>query len=230
MLNLFSPLQKFLALLAILAVSVNGQMNGNGKTTRYWDCCKTSCAWDGKADVTQPIATCAANGVDVLGTGVTSGCNGGSAFVCNNQQPFVIGDTAYGWVAASISGKTERDTCCACLEFTFTSGPVQGKKMIVQVSNTGSDLGENHFDIQIPGGGLGIFNGCTPQWGAPSDGWGNRYGGVSSVGECNQLPQQLQEGCRWRFGWFQNADNPNVSFREVACPAELTSRSRCSRR
>ncbi len=42
--------------------------------------------------------------------------------------------------------------CCACYELTFTSGPVKGKKMIVQATNTGGDLGDDHFDIQIPGG------------------------------------------------------------------------------
>jgi hypothetical protein len=218
-----------IALFALLAVSANAEISGNGKTTRYWDCCKTSCAWDGKASVSSPISTCAKDGIEVLATSEKSGCDGGSAFVCNNQQPFVIGDTAYGWVAASIAGKTEQDACCACLEFTFTSGPVEGQKMIVQVSNTGSDLGSNHFDIQIPGGGLGIFNGCTPQWGAPSDGWGSRYGGVSSKEECSQLPKELQPGCEFRFGWFKNADNPSVSFKEVTCPTELTSKSGCTR-
>ena len=26
----------------------------NGVTTRYWDCCKASCGWSGKASVTNP--------------------------------------------------------------------------------------------------------------------------------------------------------------------------------
>jgi hypothetical protein len=34
---------------------------------------------------------------------------------------------------------------------TFTSGPVKGKRMIVQTTNTGGDLGQNHFDIAMPG-------------------------------------------------------------------------------
>jgi hypothetical protein len=38
----------------------------------------------------------------------------------------------------------------------FTTGPIIGKELIVQVTNTGGDLGENHFDIQMPGGGVGI--------------------------------------------------------------------------
>jgi hypothetical protein len=55
---------------------------------------------------------------------------------------------------------------------TFTSGPVAGKKMIVQTTNTGGDLGQNHFDIAMPGGG-GAYNSFilsrhpranSPQW------------------------------------------------------------------
>lgn len=215
-------------LLAVFAISVNGQ-SGSGQTTRYWDCCKPSCSWDGKAPVTRPVQTCARDGTTVLGTGNQSGCNGGDAFTCNNNQPFVIGDTAYGFVAAYLNGQNENSWCCACYELTFTSGPVNGKRMIVQITNTGGDLGQNHFDIQMPGGGVGLFNGCQPQWGAPADGWGDRYGGVRTEAECNQLPTQLQSGCRWRFGWFLNADNPNVNFRRVSCPSELTSRSACRR-
>jgi len=215
---------------AIAVYTANAQASGSGKTTRYWDCCKPSCSWDGKAPVTRPVQTCAANGESVLSIGEQSGCNGGPAYTCNNNQPFIgDNDVSYGWVAAHITGQSEWSWCCACYELTFTSGPVNGKRMIVQVSNTGGDLGENHFDIQMPGGGVGLFNGCQPQWGAPGDGWGDRYGGVRSEAECNQLPSQLQAGCRWRFGWFQNADNPSVNFREVSCPSELTSQSACIR-
>lgn len=38
--------------------------------------------------------------------------------------------------------------------------------MIVQATNTGGDLGGNQFDLMIPGGGEGIFDGCTPQYGS----------------------------------------------------------------
>jgi hypothetical protein len=80
----------------------------------------------------------------------------------------------------------------------------------------------------IPGGGVGLFNGCSPQWGAPSpNGWGQQYGGVTSRDQCNQLPSQLQPGCYWRYDWFMNADNPNVNFKEVACPSQLTNISGC---
>ena len=38
-----------------------------------------------------------------------------------------------------------------CLKLDF-QGVLQGKSMIVQVTNTGGDLGQNQFDVQIPGG------------------------------------------------------------------------------
>jgi len=38
--------------------------------------------------------------------------------------------------------------------------------MIVQATNTGGDLGSNHFDLMIPGGGVGLFDGCSRQYGS----------------------------------------------------------------
>ncbi|KZL63420.1 endoglucanase type K, partial [Colletotrichum tofieldiae] len=88
-------------------------------------------------------------------------------------------------------------------------------------------LGSNHFDIMMPGGGLGIFDGCTSEFGFQFP--GTRYGGVSSRSECSALPAKLQGGCQWRFDWFMNADNPNLSFTQVQCPADLVARSGCRR-
>jgi len=205
---------------------------GTGKTTRYWDCCKPSCSWSGKASVTSPVKTCAKDGVSILGVDTKSGCDGGTAYVCNDNVPFVDSATgkAYGFAAAAIVGQSEQQSCCACYELTFTSGPVSGQKMVVQVTNTGSDLSNNHFDLQIPGGGVGIFNGCQSQWGAPAGGWGARYGGVSDANGCKQLPAQLQAGCNFRFGWFKGADNPTMTFVPVTCPTQITSRSGCTRK
>lgn len=205
-----------------------------GRSTRYWDCCKPSCSWSGKASVTKPVSSCSWDGASVLfDSNVQSGCGGGGAFTCNNNQPWAINDNlSYGFAAARMAGKTEADLCCKCFQWTFTSGPVVGKKMVIQVTNTGEDLNsaENHFDLQIPGGGVGIFNGCSAQWGAPGEGWGARYGGVSSEQQCDQLPWQIRDGCKWRFQWFKNADNPTFDLVEVQCPQELISRSGCSRR
>ena len=75
-----------------------------GVTTRYWDCCKPSCAWPGKASVTQPVKTCAADGATAVDASLQSGCGGGRAYMCNNQQPWSVNSTlAYGYVAANIA-------------------------------------------------------------------------------------------------------------------------------
>jgi hypothetical protein len=204
-----------------------------GRTTRYWDCCKPSCGWRGKVSTKDTyVQSCQKDGNTVFNNpDATSGCdNGGIAFPCNSQIPWAINDQlAYGFAAASVPGTSEQDRCCACYKLDFTSGPVQGKSMIVQVVNSGADVGEGQFDLQIPGGGVGIFNGCTPQWNAPPDGWGQRYGGVGSRDECNQLPEQIRNGCFFRFDWFQGADNPTMTYSQVDCPSELTAKTGCSR-
>jgi len=204
--------------------------SGTGITTRYWDCCKTSCAWTGKATVTDPVVSCDASNNPLANYAAKSACDGGAAYMCSSQQPIVISDTlSYGYAAVNIAGKTEANWCCACYQLTFTSGPVVGKQLIVQAVNTGGDLSSNQFDLAIPGGGVGIFNGCTAQYGAPSQGWGAQYGGVSSLADCASLPAALQAGCEWRFNWFENADNPNVSWKSVGCPSELTANTGCVR-
>ncbi|OWA52637.1 Endoglucanase-5 [Hypsibius exemplaris] len=204
-----------------------------GKTTRYWDCCKPSCAWPGKAAVSSPVKSCRADGVTVLrDVNAVSGCNanGKQAYTCNNNMPWVVNSNlAYGFAAANIKGSDERGWCCGCYKLDFTSGPINGKSMIVQVTNTGSDLGENHFDIQMPGSGVGMFDGCTSQWGLPLSVWGQQYGGVASRQDCFGLPQAIQAGCLFRFDWFMGADNPNVQFVKVKCPAELEARTQCVR-
>jgi hypothetical protein len=98
--------------------------------------------------------------------------------------------------------------------------------MVVQSTNTGGDLGSNHFDILMPGGGVGLFDGCSAQYGSIP---GAQYGGVSSRTECEQMPAALREGCFWRFDWFGGADNPGVEFEQVRCPGELTAISGCVR-
>ncbi len=70
--------------------------------------------------------------------------------MCSDESPWAVSDTlAYGYAAVHIAGGTEASWCCACYELTFTSGPVSGKKMIVQATNTGGDLGTNQFDLAV---------------------------------------------------------------------------------
>lgn len=101
--------------------------------------------------------------------------------------------------------------------------------MIVQVTNSGGDLNQNQFNLQIPGGGVGFHtHGCSNQF-SGSYSWGQRYGGVNQRSDCANLPIALQAGCYWRFDWFRNAVNPNISFKQVVCPSVLTDQTQCVR-
>ncbi|KXX80957.1 Endoglucanase-5 [Madurella mycetomatis] len=214
------------ALIATLPLAAHAA-SGSGQSTRYWDCCKPSCSWPGKAPVNQPVFACDANFQRINDFGATSGCDGGSAYSCADHAPWAINDNlSYGFAATALSGETESSWCCACYALTFTSGPVAGKTMVVQSTSTGGDLGSNHFDLNIPGGGVGLFDGCTPQFGGLP---GAQYGGISDRSQCSSFPSQLQPGCNWRFDWFMNADNPSFTFDQVQCPDELVARTGCRR-
>jgi hypothetical protein len=82
--------------------------------------------------------------------------------------------------------------------------------------------------VAMPGSGVGLFNACTDEWNAPSSGWGAQYGGISS-NTCSTFPKALQAGCGFRFDWFEGADNPEVEFERVECPAEIVAKSGCKR-
>ncbi|KAL1695268.1 glycoside hydrolase family 45 protein [Schizophyllum commune] len=222
-------MRSYLTIFAPLAAALGVSAQQSGQTTRYWDCCKPSCAWSGKASVTAPVKTCDNSNNPLSDPDIKSGCDGGTAFTCANNQPWAVDDnTAYGFAAVAISGQTEADWCCQCYELTFTSTSIAGKKLIVQATNTGGDLGSNHFDLLIPGGGLGAFTqGCPAQYGSWNG--GQTYGGVGSREECDNLPSAVREGCYFRFDWFEGADNPAVTWQQVSCPGELTSISGCSR-
>ncbi|ORX80543.1 hypothetical protein BCR32DRAFT_220853 [Anaeromyces robustus] len=207
-----------------------------GKTTRYYDCCKPSCSWPGKAEVTQPVRQCSIDGKTLLTDfSAPSACQTdveGISHMCEAQQPWAVSDVlSYGFAAAALPGG-ESLSCCACYALTFSDPPIRGKQMVVQVTNTGSDVGSNQFDIQIPGGGVGIFDACTNMYGLPagSNGWGDKYGGIRSIEDCDTFPEALQAGCRWRFEFLLGADNPNMTFVEVECPKVLTDITGCIRK
>lgn len=78
---------KNIAILALMtgAATVDAQQK-TGKTTRYWDCCKGSCGWQGKASVNQPITSCDKNDNPLQNMGAKNACeNGGQAYMCTNQ-------------------------------------------------------------------------------------------------------------------------------------------------
>ncbi|XP_056637460.1 endoglucanase-like [Diorhabda sublineata] len=210
---------------------IPGGLSGVGTTTRYWDCCKPTCAWPGNVEYKTPVKACQADGVTANDPENESGCVGGQSYICTAQSGFAINSSlAYGFVAARFHGTT-RNMCCSCVLFTFQPAELAGKQMLVQVTNTGNapETETNLFDIAMPGSGVGYYTeGCTTQWNSDVHNWGDQYGGVNSEAECYNLPQPLWEGCAFRFKWMLGYSNPDVSFQEVECPNELLSISGCS--
>ena len=50
------------------------------------------------------MKTCARDGVSTVDVNAQSGCNGGGAYVCHDQQPWAVNDNlAYGFAAATVS-------------------------------------------------------------------------------------------------------------------------------
>ena len=122
--------------------------SGTGTTTRYWDCCKPSCAWNNldSLGIKSSVITCDKNDKPLTDNTAQSGCTGGTAFMCSNQSPWAVSDTlAYGFAAVSAA----KSACCQCYKLTFTSGAVKGKTMVVQSTNTGSDVGSTQFDLAV---------------------------------------------------------------------------------
>jgi len=175
-------------------------------------------------------------------------CLGGDAATCVSNKPFPITrHLSMGFAAVSFSPSFELKgdaSCGQCFELQFVPGGhtqgnyggadprLVGKRMVVQVTNTGNDVsGYDSFDIQIPGAGQGEFkDGCAVQFQGYRSGdfdCDRSYGGCQSIAGCNRLPPALQEGCRWRYQWFHwlsqsgKTDNPFINFRRVRCPREL---------
>ncbi|MCF0215888.1 MAG: hypothetical protein HUK21_05395 [Fibrobacteraceae bacterium] len=231
---------------------VNGGASGSGWATRYWDCCKPSCSWNENAGGNL-ARQCDKSGNKINDPNSTSICNGGPASTCVSQIPFTISGCdniafAFAAVPASDGGK-----CGHCYELTFTGKghygddanskklKSVGKKLIVMASNVGGDVERGQFDIMIPGGGVGMFNGCSSfGWGAQ----GAQYGGLLSDCEtennyvaskmqsclttkCNNTfknDAKAKEGCLFLATWMYAARNPEHTFKEVECPQELKNR------
>ena len=127
---------KSLALLVLslgLATLSSAAVSGSGTTTRYWDCCKGSCAWSGKAAVSAPVKTCNIRDQPLSDVNAQSGCNGGSAFMCSSQSPWAVSDTlAYGFAAVHIPGGSESSWCCACYEYVTSWFPCGENNMLIR--------------------------------------------------------------------------------------------------
>ncbi|MDR1830842.1 MAG: hypothetical protein LBQ76_08750 [Candidatus Fibromonas sp.] len=215
----------------------NGQ---TGRTTRYWDACKPSCAWTGNSGGS-PNGTCKSCGVSgskLSDANARNACESGPAYTCMDQAPWEVNaNVSYGFAASH----TNSD-CGKCYQLRFTSGPVNGKTLIVMISNIGGDVGQTQFDLMIPGGGVGQFNALSTQLSQNGGGTnlGQTYGGFrATCGDnascvqnmCNEAFKgsalaDLKRGCDWYVNWFKIADNPSVKYQQINCPQELISKYR----
>jgi hypothetical protein len=123
--------------------------------------------------------------------GTLSSCEGGPAYACFDMAPLAVNDTlAYAYAATSSLSAS----CGQCFQLQFdgsthnqgNNGPdvkeahrlLAGKTLIVMAVNIGTDVVQGQFDIQIPGGGVGIFNSFSNQLGVSKDVLGVQYGGL----------------------------------------------------
>ncbi len=228
-----------------------------GYATRYWDCCKAHCGWPGNVHPeTNPADSCNSDNVSHGGDyNVPSSCNAlepSSAYTCFDESPWAVSDTlAYGFAAVPAQG----DICGRCYQLDFAgtghyndndpgSVALTGKKMIVQATNIGHDVGGGQFDILTPGGGVGLFDACSYQWNVETSELGATYGGFMThcqqqlgnddhqalkacvQARCDAVFDEphmadLAAGCAWYVNWYEVADNPNLRYQEVPCPPAL---------
>lgn len=212
-----------------------------GYATRYWDSCKPHCAWEGKGG---PVArTCNADGMSKANSGASSVCDGGNAGTCFDQTPQIVNDTIAYAFAATPGGGSD---CGKCYMLTFkgtgasaTNTPtddhhrkIKGKHLIVMSSNIGYDVSHNQFDLMIPGGGPGAFNGCGKMGISCA---GAQYGGFLTtcnydksclIEMCNSeySNESLRNGCLFLANWMDAANNPEIEFVQVECPAALAAK------
>ena len=149
-----SYLRNILFLLGLFVVFVqcsDPPVSGEAITTRFWDCCKPSCSWNGKGPLSQPVQTCGKDEKPISDFSAGTGCNGGTAYACSNQQPWAVNDTlSYGFAGIFLTGHVEDFWCCACYQLDFTSDPLKGKSMIIQASNTAYDINTaNRFSLAV---------------------------------------------------------------------------------
>ncbi|HEX2733249.1 MAG TPA: hypothetical protein VHM70_16675 [Polyangiaceae bacterium] len=223
----------------------NGQQ---GWGSRYWDCCKQSCAWKGNSS--NPVPSC---GKDDNFLGVSDDKNSceangmSGAFACHSMAPWAHSNVvSYGYAAVNGVG------CGTCFQIEFDGGShnggndpgcasLKGKTMIVQATNIGG-IEQGQFDILIPGGGVGALNGCAGQWGVDNSELGAQYGGFlpackqgnadyEGVKKCmrdkcqsifgSRNLTELYDGCIWFVDWFGAADNPSFKYQQINCPQDL---------
>jgi len=222
-----------------------------GWASRYWDCCKPACGWKGNVGGRTPVQSCSQSDQPLSNYDARNACeSGGEAYMCHSVQPWAVSATlAYGFAAVNKGS----DYCGKCYQLQFTgeshngkaepgSASLAGKTMIVQAINNGG-VESNQFDLLVPGGGVGLLDACSKQWGTKD--LGEQYGGfylacqksngfdyAKSVAcaraKCESVfasKPDLLTGCEWFIDWYGAADNPTLTYKEVTCPDQITKNS-----
>ncbi|PGH13688.1 hypothetical protein AJ79_03539 [Helicocarpus griseus UAMH5409] len=200
---------------------------GKAVLERYYDCCKPDCSWPARANFNRPIQVCSKDDNPLTDLNLGSSCGGGPSYPCSDQSPWAVNDTfSYGFVGAYLMEKARDAWCCACYELTFENEELKGKKMVVQAHNSGFDVvAFNRFALAVPGGNTSYAGACAARYGVSNATFGIENEGVEKREDCDDLPEPLREGCRWRFDWYANTHH----VKRVKCPTELTDRSQCIR-
>jgi len=222
-----------------------------GWATRYWDCCKPACGWPQNVGGRTPIQSCTQDDQPLSDTKAKNACeSGGVAYMCHALEPWAVSATlSYGYAAVNKGS----DYCGKCYQLQFTGGShnsnvdagskaLVGKTMIVQAINNGG-VDANQFDLLVPGGGVGLLDACSKQWGTKD--LGEQYGGfflkcqkdnnfdyekskACAKAKCDSVfanKPELRTGCEWFTDWFGAPDNPAVLYKEVTCPDAITKNS-----
>ena len=237
---------------------VSDGLSGQGFASRYWDCCKPSCSWTDNAGSGNEARECDVNQKVITDKSTKSICDdGGTSYTCLSQYPFTLnGCSNIGFAYAAVPAAGAK-VCGRCFELSFTGEgkyetklnhqKLKGKKLIVMATNIGSDVEGGQFDVMIPGGGVGIFNGCGNLFDTSNT---EQYGGLlsdceKSVGydgsdediykkrkEClikkcssvfsKRLPAKM--GCLFLANFMEAAGNPLHTYKEVNCPDALKKR------
>lgn len=233
-------------------IKTKGGSKGSGWATRYWDCCKPHCSWPEHAHGNYAKQCTNKGKSESTDWGGGSVCSGGGLMTCTSQIPFTVdGCDDYGFAFAAVPASNGGD-CGKCFQLTFTgeghynstnanTKAIKGKKLIIMTTNIGGDVQQGQFDIMIPGGGVGQFNGCS------SMGWGDQgeqYGGLLSKCEVESNYQasamqrclqkkcesvfsndaEAKKGCLFLAEWMHAAGNPEHNYEEVECPDVLKQR------
>jgi len=175
-------------------------------------------------------------------------------FACTDMAPIAVNDTlSYAYVAGS--GAQYQYGCGKCYHLQYNGGKndgdvkkthkaLNGKHIVVMVSNIGYDVEVGQFDLLIPGGGVGAFDALSTQLGlTDASVLGANGGGIGRVcfekvgwdGEVAAFQEciidgcekafakwpNLLRGCKWYAEWYMAADNPTYNWEEVECPQYL---------